>query len=204
MEKPMNKSNLFNGTVLIATLCTGMLVQAQESIPALTQPPSQPDPALKLPGSAATGDQTMKVNKASGLIGMEIKNQAGESLGKIRDVVIDLKTERAAYCVLAVSGGMFSKEKLLAVPLRAFQVDAEGTTLTLNTDKDKLARAEGFDRNNWPSPENPVWAAEPFWKSAPSPTRSDGDMIKQPPATPDQPETPDDPEKHQDPAKEPG
>jgi sporulation protein YlmC with PRC-barrel domain len=135
---------------------------------------------------------------------MEIKNQAGEPLGKIRDVVIDLKTERAAYCVLAVSEGMFAKEKLLAVPLQAFQVDAAGTSLTLNTDKDKLARAEGFDRNNWPSPENPVWAAEPFWKSTPSPTKSDGDMIKQPPAMPDQPKTPDDPEKHQDPAKEPG
>lgn len=116
-------------------------------------------------GSMTMAGQPQKMNKASELIGMEVKNQQGEKLGKIRDVVIDLKSGRAAYAVIGVSEGTFGlREKLHAVPLNAFQASATGDSLTLYTDKDKLARAQGFDKNSWPSVSNPSWGAEPFWQ----------------------------------------
>ena len=37
--------------------------------------------------------------------------------------------------------------------------------MILDADKDKVANAQGFDRNNWPSTTNPVWGAQPFWQS---------------------------------------
>jgi len=114
--------------------------------------------------SATSGDQVTKINKASQLVGMTVKNQQGEKLGKIDDVVIDLSGEKVAYCVLSVSQGAFSADKLHAVPLRAFQPSADGTHITLNADKEKLAQAPGFDKENWPSPSNPSWGAQPFWQ----------------------------------------
>ena len=72
-------------------------------------------------------------------------------MGKIHDIVIDLNADRVAYVVLATKTGVLGPEKLHAVPLRAFQAGSDGKSLTLNADKDKLTRAEGFDKNNWPA-----------------------------------------------------
>lgn len=71
-----------------------------------------------------------------------------------------------AHWVSGSSGtGFVSSEKLHAVPLRAFQSDATGTSLVLNANKDKLERSEGFAQNNWPPVTTTAWGAEPFWKA---------------------------------------
>ena len=72
---------------------------------------------------------------------------------------------RGSNWVRGASGtGIASSHKLHAVPLRALQPDSTGTALILNADKDKFARSEGFDKNNWPGVTTAVWGAEPFWK----------------------------------------
>jgi len=122
------------------------------------------------PGQSDTsmsGGAPTEVNKASGLIGMSVRNQNDEHLGKIKDLVFDLKTERVAYVVMAASGtgtlGMH--EHLLAVPLSAFTASADNKYLTLRADKSKIETAAGIDRKAWPSATNPSWGAEPFWQS---------------------------------------
>ena len=105
----------------------------------------------------------MKVNKCSQLIGMDVKNAQGEKLGDIKDVVIDFNSGKVGYVVLDTGGGILSSEKLHAVPLQAFQAGSEGNTLILNSDKDRLSKAEGFTKDNWPSPSNPSWGSQPFW-----------------------------------------
>lgn len=112
-----------------------------------------------------------KANKATGLIGMEVRGPDGKPLGKIHDIVFDLKTERVSYGVLNSGGGLFASDKLHAVPLRAFQVSLDGTYLTLQADRARLEQARGFDPKNWPSLINPVWGAEPFWQPTPQQTQ---------------------------------
>jgi len=114
----------------------------------------------------AQSSQVMKINKGSSLIGTTIKNQQGEELGKIHDLVIDFNSGRVAYLVLNSAPGLFSSSKLHAVPLRAFQPDAEGTSLVLNADKAKLDGSEGFAKDNWPAVTTATWGAEPFWKDS--------------------------------------
>ena len=104
--------------------------------------------------------QPRSVNRASSLVGMEVKNQTSERLGRIKDVVFDLDSGQISYFVLTTDQG----EKMHAVPARAFQASPDGSSIVLNADKSKLTRAEGFDRNNWPSMTNPSWGAEPFWE----------------------------------------
>ena len=168
----MKKSRI-NAAVLttaISIAAAGFVVAQESSSPARTDRPATERRTDTRTDTAATSSttasssQVQKINKASQLVGMTVKNQQGEKLGKIDDMVIDLNGDKVAYCVLSVSQGAFSTDKLHAVPLRAFQASADGTYLMLNADKEKLAAAQGFDKENWPSPNSPAWGAEPFWQ----------------------------------------
>jgi sporulation protein YlmC with PRC-barrel domain len=120
-----------------------------------------------------------KANKASNLIGMEVKNSQGEKLGKIEEIVLNLESGEVAYCVLTADAGLFQGENRHAVPLQAFQRSATEDTLILNANKEKLERAKGFSDNNWPSVDNPTWGAEPFWDKTPGMEHKDKQQKQQ-------------------------
>jgi sporulation protein YlmC with PRC-barrel domain len=101
-------------------------------------------------------DQPTQFNKASGIVGMEVRNQNNERLGNIKDVVFDLKSERVAYAVL----GTGTSGKLLAVPMGALSPSSDNTMLILAADKSKLEAARGLEPNNWPSPTSLIWGAQ--------------------------------------------
>jgi len=105
-----------------------------------------------------------KCNRASGVVGMRVRNQNGERLGKIKDVVFDLPTERVSYAVISTRPKHYfdSREKLLAVPLSALTASADGKHLVLNAEKSNMKTAMGFDRNHWPAVNSPSWGAEPL------------------------------------------
>jgi sporulation protein YlmC with PRC-barrel domain len=107
-----------------------------------------------------------KCNKASSILGMDVRNQKDEHLGHIKDLVIDWKTEGVSYAVISTAPKAFLgiNEKLLAVPLSALTVGSDQKCLVLNADKSKVETAMGFDRDNWPSVGKPSWGAEPFWQ----------------------------------------
>jgi sporulation protein YlmC with PRC-barrel domain len=107
------------------------------------------------------------------LIGTKVKNQKGESLGSIKDVVVDFDTGRVSYCVLGVGQGAYETPRYLAVPLTALRPSANGTHLILNADKEKLAESQGFDRNNWPALNSPAWGAQSPTAPATAPSSHD-------------------------------
>jgi hypothetical protein len=80
--------------------------------------------------------------------------------------VFDLQNERVSYAVLSTAPKVTLgiNEKLLAVPLNAFTVSSDEKHLVLNADKAKVEAAMGFDKDNWPSVNNPSWGAQPFWE----------------------------------------
>ena len=91
-----------------------------------------------------------KSRSASAMIGSEVRNSAGENLGKIEDFVLDLETGRIAYAVLSFGGFLHIGSKLFALPPRALTFDAEGGEFIVNVDKNVLKNAPGFDKNAWP------------------------------------------------------
>lgn len=97
----------------------------------------------------------MTIYRASELTGPAAKNEQGDRLGKISDLVVDFTGDKVAYVVLSTDNGLLSAGKLHAAPLRAFHPGPDNEYLILNTDKDRLTNSEGFDRNNWRSPTNP-------------------------------------------------
>jgi len=87
---------------------------------------------------------------ASTIAGDPVKNRAGEDLGEIKELMIDLVDGRVAYAVLSFGGFLGLGDKLFAVPFSAFQVDTENKCFILDMDKERLKAAPGFDKDNWP------------------------------------------------------
>jgi sporulation protein YlmC with PRC-barrel domain len=125
--------------------------------------------------STTQGMQPQRVNKASSLVGMTVRNSAGEKLGSIKDLVVDFDSGKISYVVFAADSGVLKPDTLHAVPLDAFQRGADGNTITLNADKTKLAQAPGLDRDSWPNVQNPAWGAQPFWEKRTDIPRYDTD-----------------------------
>lgn len=98
--------------------------------------------------------------KASGLLGMEVRNRDNQKLGEIKDLVME-SPGRVNYAVLAVGGFLGIGEKLIALPPSALHVAEDGDYLVLNADKAKIQAAPGFAATAWPLPNDPE--VNRFW-----------------------------------------
>ncbi len=97
---------------------------------------------------------------AGSLIGDDIKNPQGESLGDLKELMIDLGTGKVGYAVVGFGGILGMGEKLFAVPWQALRVDHENKCLILNVAKDRLKDAPGFDKSNWPNFSDPTFTQQ--------------------------------------------
>ena len=112
------------------------------------------------------------VVSTSTIIGDSVVNRAGENLGKIEEIMLDLEKGRVAYAVLSFGGFLGMGEKLFAVPFEALKLDGSREHFMLDVDKDKLRNAPGFDKNNPPKAADRTWGAEvykfygytPYWQ----------------------------------------
>ena len=101
-----------------------------------------------------------RIMAADTLEGDKVVNSAGEDLGDIKDIMIDVPSGRVAYAVLSFGGVLGMGSKLFAVPWRALQLDPENHRFILDVDKDQLKNAPGFDKDHWPSMADQRWANE--------------------------------------------
>jgi len=97
---------------------------------------------------------------ASSIIGDDVRNLAGEDLGEIEDLMIDLTTGNVSYVVLTFGGFMNLGNKLFAVPMEALTVNTEDKCFVLNEPKERLENAPGFDKDNWPDFADTNWHNE--------------------------------------------
>ena len=91
-----------------------------------------------------------RVLSAKTLAGDKVRNAAGEDLGKIDELMIDIPSGRVAYAVLSFGGLVGMGSKLFAIPWEALALDEDEKKFVLNVEKTTLETAPGFDKNNWP------------------------------------------------------
>jgi len=116
--------------------------------------------------------KTPTVLSASTINGTSVVNSAGEDLGKIEELMIDLNTGQIAYAVLSFGGFLGLGDKLFAIPFEALQVDTENEVIVFDVDKQTLENAPGFDKDNWPDTAERTWLVgvyeyygyNPYWK----------------------------------------
>ena len=102
------------------------------------------------PGPALMGANT--------LLGNEVCNNEGESLGDIKELMVDMATGKVAYAVLSFGGLLGLGDKLFAVPWAALTLDTINKRFTLNVSTEALANAPGFNKDRWPSMSDETWA----------------------------------------------
>ena len=108
---------------------------------------------------------------SSSLTGDHVVNRAGEKLGKIEDLMIDVVNGRIAYAVLSFGGLLGIGDKLFAIPWTSLVVDEQNHRLILDVAKSTLEHAPGFDKDHWPDLGDLEYAnkiylhygATPYW-----------------------------------------
>lgn len=113
-----------------------------------------------------------RVLAASTLEGDAVRNSAGEDLGTVDELMIDIPTGRVAYAVVSFGGFLRMGNKLFAIPWSALSVDEDEKCFILDVDKNMLETAPGFDKDNWPDMADTRWAtdvyrhygATPYWE----------------------------------------
>src|SRR5438874_9590959 len=101
-----------------------------------------------------------RVMSAGTLAGDHVRNSAGEDLGKIEEIMLDVPTGRVAYAVLSFGGFLGMGNKLFAVPWNALTLDEQEHQFILDVDKEVLESAPGFDKDNWPDMADPSWGSQ--------------------------------------------
>jgi sporulation protein YlmC with PRC-barrel domain len=127
--------------------------------------------------SAGPGPEVMD---AATLNGDNVVNAAGDGLGKIEAIMLDVTSGRIAYAVLSFGGIFGMGTKLFAIPWSALTLEAADKRFMLDASKEQLENAPGFDKDHWPSMADQSWAAavhnhyhvKPYWDD----TRSGPDL----------------------------
>ena len=94
---------------------------------------------------------------ADTLLGNDVVNAQDEDLGDIKEIMLDMRTGRVAYAVLAFGGFLGMGEKLFAVPWAALKLDTANKRFVLDASKDRLKDAPGFDKHEWPDMADTTW-----------------------------------------------
>lgn len=123
------------------------------------------------PGDASPQRKTLRMQKASDLIGKSVQNPQGEDLGEVQDLAIDAERGRVAYVVLSFGGFLNMGEKWFAIPTGALTLPDDCKNFVLAVDQNRLKNAPGFEKDKWPSMGNAAWAMKshefygqrPYW-----------------------------------------
>ena len=97
-----------------------------------------------------------KINKkdilltASSIIGEKVQNHAGEHLGEIKDIMLNISTGAIRYFVIEFGGFLGIGEKYFAIPYKLLEYDRRKGIFILNQKRETLVNAPGFDKDHWP------------------------------------------------------
>jgi sporulation protein YlmC with PRC-barrel domain len=95
-------------------------------------------------------------SSAANLIGKTVRNAAGETLGKVEDLIVDRSGGAISFAVLSL-GAFGVRDRQIAVPWEALKHSSGREYVLLDVDKNVLANAPAFDRAHWPDTSDAAW-----------------------------------------------
>jgi sporulation protein YlmC with PRC-barrel domain len=117
------------------------------------------EPMAQISGRANLYDQ---------IVGASVKNQQGEGLGKIRDLVIDSQGH-VPLAILTHGGFWGMGGKLVAIPFSALNLDQKVKEFIFNSTQEKLDSAPAFrvsdlSQKKWPEDVYRFFGQNPYWR----------------------------------------
>jgi hypothetical protein len=142
-----------------ALLLAAPAALAQTSTTPPSTSPSSPPAASQAPATSASGRMTFYSSqpgqmRASTLIGLNVKNNANETIGEIKELILD-KDGKVAAAVIGVGGFLGMGERQVAVDYKSLNIkydasamtETGATTVTVDATKDGLKAAPEWKWN---------------------------------------------------------
>ena len=101
----------------------------------------------------------------------KVINEAGDNIGKIEELMIDLEYGRIGYAVFSDSGFHGMGDKLFCVPWKALSLRPHEHAFTIDIEISRLLREGGFDKEMWPltrqkpSEAFTFYGFQPYWQT---------------------------------------
>jgi len=98
----------------------------------------------------------VQLRRATTLIGRPFKNTKGETLGTVRDLMINTRNERVVYAAVGHGGTLGLGEKMVAAPWDAFEIKTPtgspgDEAFIVNLDKATFDNSPPFNKDTWPT-----------------------------------------------------
>lgn len=121
------------------------LSSAAENAAELTTP-------VNTPGSPPAASEAARSSswRASAIIGTNIKSTDGETVGEVKDLYIDLKTQEVVSVIISTGGFLGVADTLSSVPLSTLRYDSEAKAFQISLSKAQLEKQPQFKSGAWP------------------------------------------------------
>jgi sporulation protein YlmC with PRC-barrel domain len=114
-----------------------------------------------------------EIMAASTLEGDKVMSSDGEHVGKISEIMLDVRGGRIAYAVLSEGGFLGMGSNLHAIPWSALTLDTTEKCFRVDITAQRLKDDPGFDKDHWPSMADSKWGIsmhsyynrEPYWSA---------------------------------------
>jgi sporulation protein YlmC with PRC-barrel domain len=135
------------------SLCLSLAAVCLFALPAAAQVRVEVNAGQGAQGRADTTKAKM-AHRTSKIVGLSVKNEKAEDLGKIEDLVMD-ETGQIRYGVISFGGFLGFNNKLFAVPFKALQIkhdpgSSDNYVQLTGVSKARLEQADGFPSDKWP------------------------------------------------------
>lgn len=98
------------------------------------------------------------LQKASGLMGVTVKNLQDETLGQVDNLMVDVQSGRIVAVVIASGEYLGIGGELSAVPPTVLSFNAQRNTLRLDASREGLSAAPHFQAGQWPDFSQPTYS----------------------------------------------
>jgi sporulation protein YlmC with PRC-barrel domain len=107
--------------------------------------------------AGAAADQLPDIVSTSTFMGLTVISADGQDVGRVLEVMADMRSGRIAYAVLAEGEFLGTALTLRAIPWGALTFDINNECFRLAMSAQKITDAPAFDGDNWPPMADPAW-----------------------------------------------
>lgn len=150
----------------------------------VTTPRSGSEGGANIVGSGVGEGPGPEVMAASSLDDTKVITSDGEDVGKISEIMLDVRGGRIAYAVLSSGGFLGMGDTLHAIPWSALTLDTDEKCFRVDITAERIKSDPGFDKDHWPAMADAAWGSSlheyynrnPYWSATRDVSRAGGDL----------------------------
>ncbi|MEJ7929446.1 PRC-barrel domain-containing protein [Ramlibacter sp. AN1015] len=104
--------------------------------------------------------ETASAMRVSDLLDRDLVSRAGEDIGEIESIVINMANQQVHYVVVDFDPGWLTASRRVAMPLSNFELARNGEDLIANVDRNQARRMQALDENWFANMNEPSYVAE--------------------------------------------